>query len=137
MARAVHGWVAVQRLVAGARPLGPRENRLTTWNRLRTIGRRPVLRVSRDVRGACAVGLRRPSVLVSESLAASLDDERLEHVVLHELAHLETPEHDQGFIERLQFLAGQTGKMLADGGPPLASALRLGRADGAREGELD
>lgn len=88
-ARAVHGWVAVQRIVAGARPLGPREERLATWNRLRTAGRRPVLRVSRDVRGACAVGLRRPSVLVSEALTESFDDEALEHVVLHEFAHLE------------------------------------------------
>jgi beta-lactamase regulating signal transducer with metallopeptidase domain len=87
--RAVHGWVAIQRVVAGARPLGPREEGLSTWSQLRTTGRRPVLRVSRDVRGACAVGLRRPSVLVSEALAESLDDERLEHVVLHELAHLE------------------------------------------------
>ncbi len=50
-------------------------------------------------------------------------------VVLHELAHLETGEHDLGFIERLQFLAGQTARRLAEGGPALADALRRGVPD--------
>lgn len=58
-------------------------------------------------------------------------------VVLHEIAHLEAPEHDHGFIERLQFLAGQAGKLLADGGPSLAQAIRQGKADAPREEELD
>jgi beta-lactamase regulating signal transducer with metallopeptidase domain len=89
VARAAHGWIAVQRAVASARPLGPREARLATWSQLRDTGRRPVLRVSSETRGACAVGLRRPTVLVSATLAESIDDERLEHVVLHEFAHLE------------------------------------------------
>jgi hypothetical protein len=50
-------------------------------------------------------------------------------VVLHELAHLETPEHDHRFIDRLQWLAGQTGKVLAEGGPALAARLRRGDPD--------
>ncbi len=50
-------------------------------------------------------------------------------VVLHELAHLDTPEHDHRFIERLQLLAGQTAKVLAAGGPALADRLRAGDPD--------
>lgn len=47
-------------------------------------------------------------------------------VVLHELAHLDTPEHDHRFIDRLQQLAGLTARVLAEGGPDLAAALRRG-----------
>lgn len=50
-------------------------------------------------------------------------------VVLHELAHLDTPEHDHRFIERLQLLAGQAAKVLAAGGPALADRLRSGDPD--------
>ncbi len=47
-------------------------------------------------------------------------------VVLHELAHLETPEHDHRFIDRLQHLAGKTARLLAEGGPELAEGIRRG-----------
>lgn len=53
-------------------------------------------------------------------------------VILHELAHLDTPEHDHRFIDRLQLLAGLTAKALSEGGPELASALRRGDPDGKR-----
>ena len=51
-------------------------------------------------------------------------------VVLHEIAHLETAEHDHRFIDRLQLLAGLTAKVLSEGGPALAAALRRGDPDG-------
>ena len=50
-------------------------------------------------------------------------------VVLHELAHLETPEHDHLFIDRLQYLGGKTARLLAEGGPSLARGLRAGDPD--------
>ena len=50
-------------------------------------------------------------------------------VVLHEIAHLEILEHDLRFIDRLQTLAGITAKVLAEGGPSLAEALRSGDPD--------
>lgn len=53
-------------------------------------------------------------------------------VVLHEIAHLETPEHDHRFIDRLQHLAGKTARLLAEGGPALAEALRRGDPDRRR-----
>lgn len=50
-------------------------------------------------------------------------------VVLHEIAHLETAEHDHRFIDRLQHLAGKTARLLAEGGPALAEGLRSGDPD--------
>ncbi|MEM9196201.1 MAG: ATP-binding protein, partial [Myxococcota bacterium] len=50
-------------------------------------------------------------------------------IVLHEIAHLETPEHDLRFIDRLQWLGGQTAKVLSEGGPELGAALRAGDPD--------
>lgn len=47
-------------------------------------------------------------------------------VVLHELAHQGTPLHDRRFIDRLQELAGAAARLLAEGGPALADALRRG-----------
>jgi hypothetical protein len=44
-------------------------------------------------------------------------------IVLHELAHLVTPEHDHRFVDRLQFLAGLFARRLAED-PGLAALLR-------------
>lgn len=49
-------------------------------------------------------------------------------VVLHEIAHLDTPEHDRRFVDRLQLLAGQTARLFAEQ-PGLAAALRRGDPD--------
>jgi hypothetical protein len=50
-------------------------------------------------------------------------------VVMHELAHLVTLEHDHRFIDRLQFLGGALAKLLAEGGSELAGKLRRGDPD--------
>lgn len=50
-------------------------------------------------------------------------------VVLHELAHLDSPEHDQRFVDRLGQLAGQCARLFAERGPVLAEALRRGDPD--------
>ncbi len=49
-------------------------------------------------------------------------------VVLHEIAHMETAEHDQRFVDRLQQLAGHTARLFAEE-PGLADALRRGDPD--------
>lgn len=60
-------------------------------------------------------------------------------VVLHEIAHLETPEHDRRFIDRLQQIAAATTRVFAEGGPALAEDFRRGdpdrRAKRARDAE--
>jgi hypothetical protein len=53
-------------------------------------------------------------------------------LVLHEIAHLETPEHDRRFIDRLQVLAGQAARLFAEEGPELARGLRRGDPDRRR-----
>lgn len=47
-------------------------------------------------------------------------------VVLHELAHLVTAEHDRRFIDRLQYLGAAAANLLAEGGTTLTDALRRG-----------
>lgn len=47
-------------------------------------------------------------------------------VVLHELAHLVSAEHDRRFVDRLQYLGAATAVLLAEGGPALCAALRAG-----------
>ena len=89
LVRLALGWAMLQRVVASSESLGARERQLATWTRLRTMGRRPALRVSACMRGACAIGLRRPTIVISSDVARSLSDAQLEHVVLHELAHIQ------------------------------------------------
>lgn len=47
-------------------------------------------------------------------------------VVLHELAHLVTAEHDRRFVDRLQYLGAATANLFAAEGRPLLDALRSG-----------
>ena len=60
-------------------------------NRLRAAGhrRRATVAQSEHVEIPCAVGFRRPMILVPARLAGSLDAEDLARVVLHESAHLQ------------------------------------------------
>ncbi len=53
-------------------------------------------------------------------------------VVLHEIAHLDHPEHDHPFIDRLQYLAGMTTRVLAEASPELIARLRAGDPDQKR-----
>jgi beta-lactamase regulating signal transducer with metallopeptidase domain len=65
-----------------------REGRLPMWTSVRHSGRRPELRVADMSCGACALGLRRPVILISQRLLNALDDEELDQIVMHEHAHL-------------------------------------------------
>jgi beta-lactamase regulating signal transducer with metallopeptidase domain len=65
-----------------------REGRLPMWTSVRHSGRRPELRVADMACGACALGLRRPAILVSQRLLNGLDDEELDQILMHEHAHL-------------------------------------------------
>jgi beta-lactamase regulating signal transducer with metallopeptidase domain len=90
----VHLGVSVshlQQLKLACRPFPrPRERRLTRWRRLRDDGRRTRLCLSEDVRSASVLGLGvGPAIIaIHPALLADLDDEELDHVILHEYAHL-------------------------------------------------
>ncbi len=96
------GWWRVRWLCRTARPL-PRHLRGEVRRGLPRLGghRRPVVRVSSQVRGACAVGFRRPTILVSASLVDALDVAALRQIVLHEHAHLERHDHWGRLVESL------------------------------------
>ena len=110
----------------------------TRWLARRIAGR--VIRVRFFSRDPSDAGLLEDAVTeprtntLSFNVRSSLDFEDIlaPHtlgVVLHELSHLDSLEHDMRFIDRLQLIAGQAVKVLAEGGPDLAKALRAGDPD--------
>jgi beta-lactamase regulating signal transducer with metallopeptidase domain len=67
-----------------------REARLPLWIAARNGNHRAAeLRTSDCMTGACALGLGRPVILVSRSVADALDDASLDDIVMHEQAHLD------------------------------------------------
>jgi beta-lactamase regulating signal transducer with metallopeptidase domain len=70
-----------------------REARLPLWAAARDVAprghRSAELRTSDRMTGACALGLRRPVIVVSRTVADALDDEALDEIVMHEQAHLD------------------------------------------------
>src|SRR5262245_5720061 len=88
--RLLLGVRTLRRLVAASSPLdAERIAKLTRYQAAQRSGRSAELRVSHDIAGACAVGFGRPTIVVSARLAAAMDDEALESIVLHEYAHLQ------------------------------------------------
>jgi beta-lactamase regulating signal transducer with metallopeptidase domain len=81
----------VGRLKRGSSPFDrSREARLPLWVAARDGGHRAAeLRTSDGMTGACALGLGRPVILVSRSVADAVDDESLDEIVMHEQAHLD------------------------------------------------
>ena len=93
--------VGVLRIARSCRALGrlkrtsspfdrSREARLLLWVAARDGGHRAAeLRTSDRMTGACALGLGRPVILVSRSVADAVNDESLDEIVMHEQAHLD------------------------------------------------
>jgi beta-lactamase regulating signal transducer with metallopeptidase domain len=88
--RVVRGWFVVRSLRHRSTPFDPRrEARLSLSGDAAARARRPAqLRTSDEFAGACAIGFRRPVILVGRQLADALDDEALDQIVMHEQAHL-------------------------------------------------
>lgn len=81
----------VVRLKTESQPVAPAIGRtLRLWTLTTTTSRRPAdLRTSRTIAGACALGLTgRPTIVVSRTLASTLDAATLDLIVLHEQLHL-------------------------------------------------
>ncbi|HEV2739740.1 MAG TPA: M56 family metallopeptidase [Candidatus Elarobacter sp.] len=85
--RLARGYAAVARMKREAAPLDDP----LVLARLRDAGHRRRATVARSllVDVPCAVGFRRPMILIPAQLAASLDGDDLARVVLHESAHLQ------------------------------------------------
>jgi beta-lactamase regulating signal transducer with metallopeptidase domain len=83
----VRSLLAIRRLKASGRPFdAARASRLPRWSAVADGQLR--LAVSDRLRGACALGLGRPTILVGATLVETLDDRELDEIVMHEHAHL-------------------------------------------------
>ncbi len=102
--RRATGYLLLRRLIALCVPPEAREGRDAPATLAMLAGelrRRPeLLLLPAGMSGAFAVGVHRPKILLSADLLSRLDDEELEAILAHEVAHLEA--HDVPLV----FLAG-------------------------------
>jgi len=90
LTRLVLNLLAVQRLARDAQPLpAERIGRFVQFIEAQSGSRPARVCVSDAIRGACAVGFFKPSIMLSWDLVAALDDDAVEAIVLHEYAHLQ------------------------------------------------
>ena len=98
------------------------------WSLARGFGRRAELRVSADLRGACAIGFGQPVIVVADTLVDALTDDELDQVVMHEHAPPDAPRR----------LGQSASRRLIAVAPGLHPAVRwLGRIDLEREAACD
>ena len=90
-----------RRLANASRVLPLDRARFPTFESVRCSSRAVRVCVSDDIRGACAVGFLRPRILVSSALIASLDDDAVEAILLHEHAHLQRCDDWMGLLQRI------------------------------------
>ncbi len=89
LARLGFGFRKLQGLKADALPL-PREwqLQLTRLSRINGVRRKTQLLVSTRIAAPMSLGFLHPAILIPQTLLDTLSNAELEHVVLHELAHL-------------------------------------------------
>jgi len=88
-ARAAGSYVYLRRLKRDARPAAPDLTRnFDAWILSCRVGRPVRLLISKRITSPIAVGFRHPAVLLPEPLPAEFDEADLDHVLLHELAHM-------------------------------------------------
>jgi beta-lactamase regulating signal transducer with metallopeptidase domain len=87
--RFVRAMVALRRARTQSRPFPSQvESRLDHWRQIREWERRPRLVLSESVAAAAVLGCGRPLIAVAPSLVATLDVDELDHVLVHEWAHV-------------------------------------------------
>jgi beta-lactamase regulating signal transducer with metallopeptidase domain len=97
--RLILAYAAIARMKRGARPLDD----AVVLARLRAAGHRRHAEIasSSAVQIPCAIGFRRPMILLPERLVRSLDADDLARVVLHESAHLQRYDDWTNALEQL------------------------------------
>ncbi len=108
LARIVHSLLGAASLARDATPLDAAiASRLTHSRETAAADRRVEVRVSEASIGACAIGIGRPTILVSRGLVEALSPEELDAVILHERSHLERRDDRARLLQALmQMLAG-------------------------------
>jgi beta-lactamase regulating signal transducer with metallopeptidase domain len=89
LARLGAGYRLLRRLKSRATP-GPDDwrVRLTDLCAMNEIRRQPRLLISSEIAAPMSLGFFNPAILIPRSLLDTLSDSELEHIVLHELAHM-------------------------------------------------
>jgi beta-lactamase regulating signal transducer with metallopeptidase domain len=82
--------IELQRMKRACRPFPRlRERRLPRWRAARLTGRGARVCLSDEVRSASALGLGAAIIAINPSLLADVDDDELDHILLHEYAHIQ------------------------------------------------
>lgn len=92
--------LAACRLPEGARAAAARA-RLRPLSRAAGLARVPRLLVYPRGAYACALGVRRPTIVVSEALLRGLDDEEIEGILAHEVAHVRRQDYARNWLALL------------------------------------
>jgi beta-lactamase regulating signal transducer with metallopeptidase domain len=104
LARLAGGYRELRRLKAGATPAPDRwELRLRRLCAINGVRRQTRLLISTQVAGPVSLGFLDPAILIPGAFLDTLSDRELDHIVMHELAHLRRRDDwtnlAQGFIE--------------------------------------
>jgi beta-lactamase regulating signal transducer with metallopeptidase domain len=100
--RVLSSYVYLSRIKSSSTP-APRQFRLSfdEWMLACRVGRETRLLISEGVESPMAAGFRRPAVIVPHAMANQLAAQDLDHVVLHELAHLARRDDWTNLIARI------------------------------------
>jgi beta-lactamase regulating signal transducer with metallopeptidase domain len=89
IARIIRSYRYLRGIQRRGRTVSPEQlSNFNFWLRACGIGRTARLLVSSEIASPMAVGFRRPAVIVPETLLKEFTGEELDHVILHELAHI-------------------------------------------------
>ncbi len=89
LVRLAHAVLKLRRIRHNVSPFpAARERQLTRWTSLDDTRPKPRLVVSSDVHHAAVIGGRRPLIAISPASLATLTDDELDQVVVHEHAHV-------------------------------------------------
>jgi bla regulator protein blaR1 len=90
LGRVIHAYVQLVRTKRACSPFpADREARLLRWRAINQCGRPTILVVSDAVSSAAVLGLASPVIAISPGVMAALDADDLDHVIVHEWAHVQ------------------------------------------------
>ena len=88
--RLVFAAQSLRRIKRGSTRIAPgRQVRLPHWASVMRRGRRTELTMSDGVRAAAVLGCGSPTIALAPALLDQLDDDELDHIVIHEWAHVQ------------------------------------------------
>jgi beta-lactamase regulating signal transducer with metallopeptidase domain len=102
LARLAGGYWEMRRLKAGAMPAPDRwELRLRRLRAINGVRRQTRLLISRQVAGPMSLGFLDPAILIPWAFLDTLSDSELDHIFMHELAHLQRLDDWTNLAQRL------------------------------------